>query len=321
MIKQGVSNYFKSFKYFFTSLGIIALFFVLGMSILIPMMSNSVSTLANGAAEILQESSIDWEAMQSSFVASAGEVDFNNPTEAIKTLTSSDWLKDTLGNAVKAAFGSLGSHEQQIQELVNNAINELTVAILLFISLFVLGMIVGLVATQWQIRRDMTGSSFGKRLLATIVDSILYTALIVLCLYLNTLWNIGFVFSILISLLIVNFVSLLESYIVSGRKKARFIQIVNFKNILKMLLVDTFIFAITIGILLLVYVISNWAVAVFVAIPLVEISFMVIQLNADNYVKNMNVAVPKNEGNEQSEQPAKTEQNKQSKKQKSKKEK
>lgn len=324
MIKQGVVNYFKSLNYFFTSLGVIALFFVLGMSIALPMMSNTVTSLTNGASEILQESSIDWDAVRNSLVTSASELDFNNPSEAISTATSNGWINNTLSDALKAAFGNFGPHEQEIKDLVSKAIGELSDAVVLIIIALALGVIFGLFVTQWQIRREMTGSSFGKRLLGTIVDSIIYTALIMLCVYLSTLWKIGFVFSILIALIIVNIVSLLESYIVSGRKKARFGQVVNIGNILKMLLVDVLVFAITTGIVVLAYVLTNWVVTLFVAIPLVIIAFLVIQLNADNYVKNMKVPAPNNSEATQVEQTTPqtdTEQKPQTKKSKTKKQK
>ena len=86
MIKQGIINFFKNLKYFFTPLGTLALGFIFGLSVLIPGVIASFSTLADSVQKILSDTTIDFNALKDSAVSAVRALDWNDPSEAIKTI-------------------------------------------------------------------------------------------------------------------------------------------------------------------------------------------------------------------------------------------
>lgn len=72
---------------------------------------------------------------------------------------------------------------------------------------------------------------------------------------------------------------------VHGFKKVAYKEIVNIKNVALLWLSNLIIFAVTCALAAIDFVIFNAVVGFFIAVPLIEISVMVISLNAEAYVK------------------------------------
>ena len=98
MIKQGIVNFFKNLKYFFTPLGALSLGLIFGLSVLIPGIISSVSTLANEVESILSDTTIDFSALKNSIISTVQSLDWNSPFDAIGTIINSDWLMNTLND-------------------------------------------------------------------------------------------------------------------------------------------------------------------------------------------------------------------------------
>ena len=96
MIKQGIKNYFKNLKYFFNPLGAIALGFVFGMSILIPVIISSVNGLIEDIKIIFSNTNLDFDALKDSFLSIIKALDWSEPLETFKLMISQDWLLETL---------------------------------------------------------------------------------------------------------------------------------------------------------------------------------------------------------------------------------
>ena len=84
MIKQGIINFFKNLKYFFTPLGALALGLIFGLSVLIPGIISSVSTLANDVQIILSDTTIDFSTFKESVLSAIQSLDWGNPWESKK---------------------------------------------------------------------------------------------------------------------------------------------------------------------------------------------------------------------------------------------
>ena len=69
MIRQGIVNFFKNLKYFFTPLGTIALGVVFGLSILIPGMIDATSKLVKDVKEVLAASAVDFPTLKEGVIA------------------------------------------------------------------------------------------------------------------------------------------------------------------------------------------------------------------------------------------------------------
>lgn len=68
MIKQGIKNYFKNLKYIFNPLGAIAVGFVIGLSILIPIAISSFNNFVDEIKNIFANANVDYAALRDSFV-------------------------------------------------------------------------------------------------------------------------------------------------------------------------------------------------------------------------------------------------------------
>ena len=104
MVKKGLKNYFKSFKYFFTPLGVIALGAVIGLSILIPGIMNSVKEMLTGVSDTVSETEINWGAAWNSLLDSVRALDWSKPDVAVSQMLDNDWITSALNGCVTAIF-------------------------------------------------------------------------------------------------------------------------------------------------------------------------------------------------------------------------
>lgn len=284
MVKKGLKNYFKSFKYFFTPLGVIALGVIVGLSIIVPGIMNSVKTMINGVSEIVSEAEINWGAAWDSLLASARELDWSAPASAAGQMFNTDWLTSTLNGCVTAIFSSANPALEQIKELVAACVKDVGIYLAVFVIVTVIGMIVGYILVRFQIRKDIVKRSLWKTILLTIVHAIINVTVILLCLNIMSYTSgiLAYVIAFLFVLLL-GTISFIEAYVVHAVKKVKFKEIVNVKNVLLLLLTDLIIFAITAGVVYLVFLI-NALVGTFLSIALIEIASIVIGLNAESYV-------------------------------------
>ena len=125
MIKQGIINFFKNLKYFFTPLGTLALGFIFGLSVLIPGMITSFSTLADSIQKILSDTTIDFTVFKDSAISAVQALDWNNPLEAIRTMLSNDWLMQTLNACVSSFVESTEVYTTQFSAVISTFTNEL----------------------------------------------------------------------------------------------------------------------------------------------------------------------------------------------------
>lgn len=84
MIKQGISNFFKNLKYFFTPLGTLALGLIFGLSVAIPRTVSSVSDFAGSVQSILSDTTIDFSTLKESVLSAIQSLDWGNPWESKK---------------------------------------------------------------------------------------------------------------------------------------------------------------------------------------------------------------------------------------------
>ena len=76
----------------------------------------------------------------------------------------------------------------------------------------------------------------------------------------------------------------MQAYLVHGRKIVNIKEIVNIKNVLKLLLTNLLILLISASIIGILILITNLYVGIFVGLALTQIAFVVIGLNAESYV-------------------------------------
>ena len=285
MVKKGLKNYFKSFKYFFTPLGVIALGAVIGLSILIPGIMNSVKEMLTGVSDTVSETEINWGAAGNSLLDSVRALDWSKPDVAVSQMLDNDWITSALNGCVTAIFEDANPALEQIKTLVLECIEEIGKFFAIFVIVTVFAMIVGYVLLRFQIRRETVKRSLWKTILLAIVHAIVNVTVIVACLSIMSKVNGFAAFIVVLAFFVISgFVSLIEAYVVHAVKKVKFKNIVNMKNVALLLFTNVIIFAISMFLVYLVYAVTNAIVGTFLSIALIEIASIVIGLNAESYV-------------------------------------
>lgn len=287
MIKQGIINFFKNLKYFFTPLGALALGLIFGLSVAIPRTVSSVSDFAGSVQSILSDATIDFTALENSIISAIQSLDWSTPLDAIGTMISSDWLMNTLNDCVGSFVEITDVYATQFKAAVNSFTHDIAICFAKLIVFLVLGLIGGFFLTKWLIRRNIAKRSLWKFLLHSFVDSILSSTLVAMCVWLLSVWKPSIFISSVISVLLFGFISLLEAYIVHAWKKTDIKRIVNVKNIFQLFLTDAIILVLVGVFVQLIVLLTNTFAGISVGIVLIEIAFIVIGLNAESYVKTI----------------------------------
>ena len=290
MIKQGIKNYIYNLKYVFTPLGAIALGIVFGLSLCLPIVFNSLGNLVKILVEVSQNTQIRLQDLIDAILLRIDSLDWHNPIKALNTLCDRAWFTDTLSRCVD----SISIDVSQVESYINKCVGDIVVAFRILIFFVILGFVGGYFFTKCLIRRAIAKRAIWKYFLISFIDSLLSATLVALCLLILKLWKPGVIISSFISMLLFGAIQLFEAYVVHAWKKVDIKQVISVKNIAKLCLSNVLIFLLAAAFVGIVILITNVLVGLFVGIALLEISFIVIGLNAESYVKNLNNALNDN---------------------------
>ena len=285
MIKQSVINFFRNLKYFFTPLGTLFLGLIFGVSFLYSGFKVQVKQATTEIQMITQETNISINDLKDCVIESFADVPWEDPIEAIKLITSSEWLNGTLKENISNTIDNYQLYASDIENAVVNAVSGYIKYIVIFVVCAIFGFISGFFLTKFLIRRNIAKRNFLKFILVTMLDSILTIGVATLSMWLTLLWKPSIIFTSLVGIIIYGFISLFEAYIIHGYKKIPLKQVVNIKNSFLLFISNILIYIISFTISSFVIAITNAFVGVFIALPLVIVGIIVISLNAEAYIK------------------------------------
>lgn len=148
MIKQGVLNFFKNLKYFFTPLGTLALGLIFGLSVAIPIIVSAVSDFVGNVQSILSDTTIDFSALKDSIISAVQSLDWGSPLDAIGTMINSNWLMKTLNDCVGSFVEITDVYATQFKAAVNSFTHDIAISFAALIVFLVLGLIGGFFLTK-----------------------------------------------------------------------------------------------------------------------------------------------------------------------------
>lgn len=285
MIKQSIVNFFKNLKYFFTPLGTLFLGLIFGVFFLYSGFKVQVKQATTEIQMITQETNISINDLKDCVVESFADVPWEDPIEAIKLITSSEWLNGTLKENISNTIDNYQLYASDIENAVVNAVSGYIKYIVIFVICAIFGFISGFFLTKFLIRRNIAKRNFWKFVLVTMLDSVLTIGVATLSMWLTLLWKPSIIFTSLVGIIIYGFISLFEAYIIHGYKKIPLKQVVNIKNSFLLFISNILIYIISFTISSFVIAITNAFVGIFIALPLVIVGIIVISLNAEAYIK------------------------------------
>lgn len=286
MVVNGLKNFFKSLKYFFTPLGTMFLGMMIGFSILLPGIVSSVSSLIDGVNVLYSNINLDFDVLLSNVLDEVNALDWNNVSASLHTLLSAAWLKDMVMQALSTVIGTdLATLQAETTVIMNAFTEQVTMSIVAFIVFWILGFLAGFYLIKFLIRRDIARRSLWKLMLAYFINSLLTTATVVLCMFIFSVWEYSIFISSVLTLLLYGGFALLQAYLLFGHGKINLKNTVNVKNIGLYMLTNVLIFLIAVAFSVLAYLI-NAVMGIFVGLALLVIAFIVIELNAESYVQS-----------------------------------
>lgn len=276
MIKQGILNFFKNLKYVFTPLGTLFLGMLFGVCFLTSGFKTQVNYATTEIQTITSEANISIDSLKNCVLDSFADISWDKPTEAIKTITSSDWLNNTLKANLEKEIENYATYASEIEGAVQSAIKGYVKYIVAFILCSLLGLMLGIFLTKFLIRREIAKRNILKYFLVSLIDSIITIGLAILCSWLGFSWKPSILISGVLAIIIYGMISLFEAYIVHGYKKVSSKEIVNIKNIFSLFASDLIIFLIALVFSAIIYLITNVLVAIFIILPLLVVATIVI---------------------------------------------
>lgn len=287
MLKNGIKNYFKSIKYIFVPLGTMFLFILIALSVLFSGISSATQSLIEETKALSSGFNEEINVFLNNILPSIQSLDWQNPTEAVKTVLSKQWINGVLLNELSSSLGAdFESIKIQITEIISNFTSKIIVNVIAFCVFWILGFIVGYILLKVFIRQNIAKTSILKWILSIILNILLITFLVVLCIFLFVVWSPSIYISIFLMLLLSSTFALIEAYLLHGRKKIKLKNILNLKNIGQYLLANVIIFAISI-LLTIISICINKLMGLFVGLAVIEIAFIVIGISAESYVINI----------------------------------
>ena len=265
MIKQSIVNFFKNLKYFFTPLGTLFLGLIFGVFFLYSGFKVQVKQATTEIQMITQETNISINDLKDCVVESFADVPWEDPIEAIKLITSSEWLNGTLKENISNTIDNYQLYASDIENAVVNAVSGYIKYIVIFVICAIFGFISGFFLTKFLIRRNIAKRNFWKFVLVTMLDSVLTIGVATLSMWLTLLWKPSIIFTSLVGIIIYGFISLFEAYIIHGYKKIPLKQVVNIKNSFLLFISNLLIYIISFTISSFVIAITNAFVGIFIA--------------------------------------------------------
>lgn len=289
MIKKGLLDFLKCLKYYFVPLGILSIFTLMGLSIGISGITSAIKHFIEEVARISEQAmdNFDWNSVWDALLGEITKIDFNKGFNYVLSLVfSADWIKATLSNVARAAFGDSFTIEQ-ITALITATLTTIVMYVVIFLVMIVVGIVVGIFVVKLLLRKELTNVNIRRLILYTLLDAIFWLAIICV---LNIVGSIASWINIILVIVFVlsfAFICLWEGYLFYARGKMPFKQVNNIKNVLKLYLIELIIFAITAVVSILLILMFRIFIGFYIALPFIEIGIIAISLEAENYVVHL----------------------------------
>ena len=291
MIKRSLKNYLVCLKYVLIPLGTLFLGLIIGLSIFIPVAGSALTALVEEIKNVIEEigESAEPQALINKILESVLALDWSNPAKAVLKMISSEWLESTLQSGIVELLGGeedLTVHATQISAAMDGASESMLAGFSSLILFAFLGVVVGYFLLRFQIRKQIASRAFWKTFLAAAVEFLIVAALTVLSVWLASLWKFSLIFTFIISVLAVGGLALAEAYLIHGVGKIKFREVFTLKNVLLLILSNLIIFFIWAAITAVISYCINKIAGIVIGLVLLELTSIVISLNAESYVKD-----------------------------------
>ena len=288
MIRTGLKNFLKGLNYYLTPLGGILLFIAIGLTIAITNIVNGITDMLNTISAAFEGIQFNWPAGTHAIVEDFLALDWAHDFfGSLSTLFSTDFLNKMLGDCVIGAFGR-DDISHIVMDALNNCGRVITIQVAIFLVCTIVGIVVGFIVARMQIRHEIAplGAHPGRFFIRAGIDILVFAINILLVLWLSYIWRSPVVWVVIVGIAILYaVVTLYKAYLIFGWKHVPLKKIVNINEMLWLYATDIIILAIGIAFVALLFYLVNQILALIIGIPLVMITIIVVDLNAESFVR------------------------------------
>ena len=278
-----IKNYFKSLRFVFTPLGVMALFLIISLSIAIPSIISSVKSMVTNISTILGGYSIDWNEVSGHFTRFLLNQDWSNPSQVLVNFMNIDYLKDSFMQIIREIFPNVDVDISSIVEIVQTTIAEIFLQLLSIVVMLVIGFIIGFFLTRMFVKQDVVKRKIWQRIVFAIVDAII--SLLVIWGIIKAIpiqgWNIVIITLILLAHMVL---TIIEGWVIHGVKRIKLKEVLNIKNLIFLLLANILIIALGVGTVLLINLLKMIVVTIVIGLSLFATTNAAVCSNAEGYV-------------------------------------
>lgn len=281
-----IKNYFRSYKYIFTPLGIISLFLIISLSIAIPGIINAVMKMVNTIAQTFEGYTIDWDKTGGYFTNFLMQQNWGDLNGTVAKFTDPAFLSESFTSIVLQIFPDLPVDMALVQATVSECVSQIFTYVLLVLVFVILGFIISFFLTRMFVKQEIVKRRIWQRIVFSLLDAAISLLVIWGVLSVLKLGPAGIPLVILI-LLAQAILSIVEGWLIHGFKTIKLKHVLNFKNVLALILSSLLIIVLGVGTVLLVNLLGMTVVTVVIALSMFIITNAVVTANSEGYVGYM----------------------------------
>lgn len=278
-----IKNYFRSYKYIFTPLGIISLFLIIGLSIAIPGIVNAVMKMVNTIAQTFEGYTIDWDKTGGYFTNFLMQQNWGDLNGTVAKFTDPAFLSESFTSIILQIFPDLPVDMTLVQATVSECVSQIFTYVLLVLAFVILGFIISFFLTRMFVKQEIVKRRIWQRIVFSLLDAAISLLVIWGILSVLQLGPAGIPLVILI-LLAQAILSIIEGWLIHGLKTIKLKHVLNFKNVLALILSSLLIIVLGVGTVLLVNLLGMTVVTVVIALSMFIITNAVVTANSEGYV-------------------------------------
>lgn len=286
MIKSALKSFFRNLKYYFTPLGVLFLFLLIGLAVAVPVALSAAGDLTASVRGVIAEAEIDPAVFRDLFLTEIDKLPPSFAAAAEHVLTTS-WLEDTLHGLLTGLTQEANVYLEGISASVSVFFGELLVSIAVVILFFGFGLAAGLWVTRFLVRREIARRSIWRAILAAVVHAVLVVIVVIAAGILFLVWTPGGIILTVLVLLLSGFIGLVEAYFVHGRGKVPFRRVVSVKNIAGLYVGYILVLAIAVAAAALLVWLAGSLIGGVIAAPVFIIAVIVNGMSDEAYVRSL----------------------------------
>ena len=262
-------------------------FIVIASSAGIPLILNSIKSTFAKIAEEIGGAEFNWSEALSKLVEKVSSIDGSGGVNSyLAAFTQKEWVLNTLTDVARALFGD-SIDTSAIVASISDCATVVTGTVVTIGILAVMGFAVAFFVIMIAVRKSSTATGWIKAILFSIVDTALFVLFAWIYLKFNPsqVWvkilvNVAYALGML-------FISYLEAYFFYAFKKLPFKKVFNVKNVIFLQIGNLITLVLGMLITIIPILLVPWYGGFILAVPFVEIVFLVVHMNYEVYIKKL----------------------------------